>query len=68
MKIFKSIYDVKNHYLPLTTEKEREDEFLRIATPKEIGIYWAEHAMEKVRQMFHDEKKKLNNNNVVHCQ
>lgn len=50
--IFRNIQQVKEHYFPESTKKEREEEFLRTATPEEIGKRWAEESMGKLRKML----------------
>lgn len=69
MKTFRSIREIKEFYFPINTAKDREEEFMKTATPAEIGEYLAEQTMKKVRRifrrMFRGEKKKLKGNDVI---
>lgn len=49
MKKFTNINQIKEEYFPLRTAKEQEEEFMKTATPSEIGKYWAEQTIKKIK-------------------
>lgn len=50
MKIFRSLNEIEEFYFPESTKKEREKEFMRTATPDEIGKHWAQQSIEKIKK------------------
>jgi len=41
--------ELKEYYFPRTTAKEQEEEFIRTATPEQIGKRWAEESIANLR-------------------
>lgn len=50
MKVFTNMYQIEEFYFSLTTKKEYEKEFMKTATPKEIGEYFGKQTMDKVKK------------------
>ena len=42
---------IKEFYFPLRTAKKYEEEFMKTATPKEIGEHWAKQIINKLKKL-----------------
>lgn len=49
-KSFRNMRELKEYYFPKTTAKEREEEFVRTATPEQIGKHGAEESTVNLKK------------------
>jgi hypothetical protein len=63
MKTFRNIEELKEYYFPIMTKMEREEKFMRTATPAQIGEKLAEDAIKKLKKVFDDFEKEHDKRN-----